>query len=310
MFDLEKAIASWRQFMTNNRAFVGDDLDELESHVRHQVAGLQAEGLSAKAAYRQTMGEMGDYGTAEAEYRKVYWGKLRHRQQLYRELRWRLSMFRNYVKIALRNLKRQKGYAFINITGLAVGMACCLLIALYVGHEYSYDRFHEKADRIYRVLGHYKATLENDFIGSVTDGLLAPTLQAEIPEVQQTVRIADARGLYRSEPELPGEFPVQFEEEKALWIDASVFEVFSFSLLRGDPTTALVNPFSVVLTQEAARRYFGDTDPIGRTLRASRKPSFYTISPPNVSLTVTGILDEVPSTSHFTFDLLYIAFHV
>ena len=193
MFDLEKAIASWRQFLTNNRAFVGDDLDELESHVRHQVAGLQAEGLSEKAAYRQTMGEMGDYGTAEAEYRKVYWGKLRRRRELYHELCWRLSMLKNYLKVAYRNLARRKGFAFINISGLALGLACSLLILFHVKEELSYDRHFPKADRLYRL---------NDEVAALTSAVHGLALQNYIPEIEQTARLAKAgRGVVKYIPE-------------------------------------------------------------------------------------------------------------
>ena len=96
MFDLDKAIAAWKRTLIYNRAFLGDDLDELEQHVRDQVEGLRAEGMSVEAAFRAAMREMGRFDTAEAEYRKVYWGKLRRRREVIHELIWRGSMLKNY----------------------------------------------------------------------------------------------------------------------------------------------------------------------------------------------------------------------
>jgi len=119
MFDLDKAIAAWRQSLRYNRAFTADDLDELEQHVRDQVEALRRRGVSEKEAFQQAVREMGEYSAAEREYRKVYWGKLK-RQGVRRELQWRAAMGKNYLFIALRTLKRHKGHTAINITGLAV----------------------------------------------------------------------------------------------------------------------------------------------------------------------------------------------
>ena len=124
MFDLEKSLSAWRRSLQYNRAFSAEDLDELERHLRDQVAALARHGISEQAAFAQALREIGSYGAVEAEYRKVYWRKRRRRGEVLRELTWRLSMLKNYFKIAYRNLLRRKGYAFINISGLAILIAC------------------------------------------------------------------------------------------------------------------------------------------------------------------------------------------
>jgi hypothetical protein len=123
-FDLAKAVAAWRRPFQHHRAFSSEDLEELEGSLRDRVEGLVDAGMPEEAAFREAVRRMGSSGTAEVEYRKVYWGKPRRRRQLLNELSWRFSMLKNYLKIAFRNLHRHKGYAFINIGGLAIGLAC------------------------------------------------------------------------------------------------------------------------------------------------------------------------------------------
>src|SRR5574341_2395818 len=165
-------------------------------------------------------------------------------------------MFKNYLKIALRNLLRHKGYSFINIFGLAVGMACCILIALYVLDELSYDRFYEKGNRLFRVV---TDTQDRDklafYAGSPVP--LGPALKTEFPEISQVIRFWRAfRPVIRYQDKA-------FREELFYFTDARVFDVFSFELLQGDPHTALVAPNTIVLTATMAQKYFGTEDPIG-----------------------------------------------
>ena len=150
MFDLEKAIASWRRSFKYRRVFFEDDLEELERHVRDHVAGRVEQGWSEKEAFGDAVRGVGDYGAMEAEYRKVFLAKLKHRRRLLREIVWEVTMLENYLKIALRNLRKHKGYAFINVGGLAVGLACCLLILFYVQDEWSYDRHFPEVERYLR----------------------------------------------------------------------------------------------------------------------------------------------------------------
>ncbi len=197
-------------------------------------------------------------------------------------------MIKNYLKIALRHLKKNPGYSFINIAGLAVGMACCLLISLYVLHEISYDRFHQRSDRIFRV----RLDLNLNDIWYREASIPFPAAEAfknDFPEVEEAVR------LYKNI-----EFPLlrvgdrKFAEEKFLFGDPGVLKVFDFPLLKGDAETALHDPSSVILSQDAAQRYFGDADPIGQIIQYENQ----------FDLKVTGVAANVPQNSHFTFDFL------
>ena len=191
-------------------------------------------------------------------------------------------MFRNYLKIAYRNLARRKGYAFINVFGLAVGLACCLLVLLYVQHERSYDRFHEHADRIYRV------TWSTDFGENATvPASTLPKFKEDFAEVEAATHLHRKRLVVRQGGEWVG-------EEDFIYADSSVFDVFSFPLKAGDPEVVLREPSTVVLTETTARRYFGDRDPLGQTLTLND----------GSALRVSGVLADVPSNSHLQFDAL------
>ena len=199
-------------------------------------------------------------------------------------------MLKNYLKITLRNLGKQKVYAFINIVGLAVGIAFCALIFLYVRDELTFDRFHEQGDRIFRVTQQDR-TPEGNVESTWTwqPMPLAPTLLAEIPEVEQAVRFFDQTLLVRR-----GE--VTFEEG-LVFADPSIFDIFTFPFQRGDPATALADLNSIVLSETAARKYFGEEDPVGQTLEVRFGDAFE-------SVTVTGVLEPIPGNSSIRFDYL------
>jgi len=284
-FDLDKALAAWRRSLEYNHAFTVDDLDELEQHLRDQVAGLVAEEIEEEVAFRQALREMGDYNTAESEYRKVYWRKRQRRGELLHELQERCSMLRNYLTVAVRNVLRQKGYSFINICGLALGIAFCVLVLLYVRDELSYDRFFEKADRIFRV----NATSQNpegDFYRTVIPPPAAPALREAFPEVEVVTRLAARSRVVLRVGEQA------YQEDRFFLADASFFEVFSFSFLQGDAQTALTEPGSLVLTESMARKYFGDANPLGQVITFENE----------IELTVAAVIEDVPSNSHLTFD--------
>lgn len=196
-------------------------------------------------------------------------------------------MFKNYLKIALRNFLKHKGFSFINVFGLAVGIACCLLILLFVVDELSYDKYHEKADRIYRA-GLYGFIGGNEFNGVVTASPMAKTLADEYPEVEAATR---ARNFG---------FPVfrygdkVFSKEKVFWVDPGFFDVFTVPFIQGDPETALEKPVTIVLTQSMAKKYFGDEDPLGKTINSDQRRDYL----------VTGIVEDVPKNSHFHYDFL------
>lgn len=201
-------------------------------------------------------------------------------------------MIKNYVKIAIRNFSKSKGYTFINVFGLAAGITCFVLIILYVQDELSYDRYHENADRIYRVAEVIEGAEESSSQPFPT----GPTLREDFPHlVASSVRFFNlqAPSLAVSYESPDGEVR-SFNEQHFFFTDSTVFDVFSFDLLRGNKATALNRPGTVVLTESTARRYFGDDDPIGKTL----------LFEDQYLLEVTGVLADPPRTSHFTFDLL------
>lgn len=195
-------------------------------------------------------------------------------------------MLRNYLKMAWRTLLKHRGHALINVVGLAMGLAVCLLIGLWIRHELSFDRFHKKADRIYRVTTavNTEGTLQTM---ANAGGPVGPTMQAELPDVLRAARLFRASFLVRR-----GQH--SFQERNLYYADSTLFDVFTIPFVQGNPETALTAPYSVVLTEEAAQRYFGDEDPIGKTLEADRTHT----------LTVTGVVKAMPANSHFSFDLL------
>jgi putative ABC transport system permease protein len=199
---------------------------------------------------------------------------------------WGGIMFKNYLKIAFRVLKRHKGYSFLNIVGLAIGVACSLFVFLFIWDELSYDRFHEKADRIYRIAQHIHI---EDRIDSAlpTPPILADTLLKDFPQIDSAARVHKVGWSIVKYGEN------SFEESNIYGVDSSFFEVFSFKLIQGDPQIVLADPNTVVLSQSTARKYFGGRDPLGQVLKIRQN-----------EFTVTGIIEDTPRNSHFHFDFL------
>lgn len=204
-------------------------------------------------------------------------------------------MLKNYFKLAFRNLSKNKIYSSINLLGLAVGMACCLVIVIYVLDELSYDKFHGNVKNIYRLLHHYDSSdkkedqtppspEEYEVWGNAPVG---PVLVNSLPEIKRAVRFTS-----------PTSYLIQGEErrfqENVVFIDSTVFEIFDFKLVQGNPSKALVGPQSVVLSEEMAIKYFGTKDAIGKTLLANNRTSFI----------VTGVMEDIPKNSHLDFDIL------
>lgn len=196
-------------------------------------------------------------------------------------------MFSNFIKTALRNLMRNKFYSAINIVGLAIGIASCILIMLYVQSEVSYDKFHEKADRIYRV--NLFAMLSDDDINQpVTNPPLARVMQNEIPEVEEAIRLTNF-----SQPVIRHNDDV-FNETKWYFTDPNFFKVFSAPFINGNPENALSQPNSVVLTESTAKRYFGENNPVGQFLTWENDRDYQ----------ITGVIKDFPENSHIKPDFL------
>jgi len=196
-------------------------------------------------------------------------------------------MFKNYLKIALRVIKRHKGYSFINITGLATGIACCLLILIWIRHELSYDRFHEKGEQIFKVTieSHMSDGKIEPF--SNTQFPLAPALKERYPDIKNSTRIFKAKALIRHGSQA-------FNEDGFCFTDPSLIEMFTFPLVSGNPETALSEANSIVITEDMAQKYFGNKDPIGKIMSVNVKRDFI----------VTGVMKNMPANSHIQFDFL------
>jgi ABC-type antimicrobial peptide transport system permease subunit len=198
---------------------------------------------------------------------------------------WSLIMFKNYLKTTFRNTIRHKGYSFINLAGLAIGMACTLLILLWVNDELSYDRFHENSKNIYRIMSYGTQYMIEGIDG--TPAPLAPAILEEVPGIVNYARFSDVPKLvvkYRDKV---------FYETGGLIADPSIFEIFTFPFVRGDPRTAFSEPLDIVMTETMAKKYFGDEDPLGKTMEIEGRPA-----------AVTGIIQDIPHNSHIQFDFL------
>ena len=192
------------------------------------------------------------------------------------------GMFKNYLKVALRNLWKSKGFTAINIIGLAAGIGVCLLIVLYVTDELSYDRFNTNADRIYRLDADLYFN-NTQFTASISPKPLAFTLAKECPQVEQMVRINYRKDILVKKG---GDW---IRDHNLAFADSTFFKVFTDPLLAGDPNTALDEPNSIVIDESAARRFFNSTDVIGKTLELENK----------TLCKVTGVMKDMPRQSHF-----------
>lgn len=196
-------------------------------------------------------------------------------------------MIKNYLKIALRNLLKQKFYSGINILGLTLGITCCLLIFLFVQHELSYDQFHKKGNRIYRVL---RETMMNGELGHVpyTSGPYARALVNDFPQdIEAAVRVMPTNALLTYQDK-------SFKEDKVVLADSNFFEIFSFPLLQGNPKTVLSEPNTLVLSEELAKKYFGDENPIGKLIKVDKTDTYK----------VVGVMANIPENSHLDFDVI------
>jgi putative ABC transport system permease protein len=197
-------------------------------------------------------------------------------------------MIKNYIKIAFRNLWRHKSFSLINIIGLAVGMAAFMLIIMYVSFELSYDNFHENRDQIYRLNVDIKSSPTETMKLGVGSAPMGPTLKADFPEILESTRLFGGGMLIKVNNQL-------FQENSVFYAEPSIFKVFSLQMVKGDASRALKDPYSMVITESTAKKYFGSADPIGKTILVENKyPS-----------TVTAVIKDIPNNSQLKCDMLY-----
>jgi putative ABC transport system permease protein len=198
-------------------------------------------------------------------------------------------MFKNYFKIALRSLWKHKGYSLINLVGLAVGLACCLIIVLFVRDELAFDNFQSKSQRLFRLNKIVTPQSGGTEDHAISSGMMGPALVRDYAEVEQSVRML----LWFSDVLMTvDEFSTKISD--VVIADSNFFEVFDFKLLRGDARTALAQPLSLVFSESVAQRFFGDADPLGRTVKGFRDQLY----------TVTGIVEDAPDNSHLQYNAL------
>ena len=286
MFDLEKEIRNWLRTLRRSENLEDSDIAELESYLRDEIDHQIERGLDEEAAFRAALEKSAPADILGQEYDKAklyersrpYW----HPSRIMPALVW------SYVKIALRKIKRHKGFSLINIAGLAIGMAACILILIWVQDELSYDRFHKNADRIFRIITK-DTSGGTTFIQAGSPAPLGPALIEEVPEVENFVRVQAGWGnwhLHHGDD--------RFLDEYLAAVGPAFFEIFHFPFIKGDPKTALKDRYSVVLTEDLAKKIFGDEDAFGKIIQLN-----------DANMTVTGIIENIPRNSHLHFTFAF-----
>ncbi|MFC2157059.1 ABC transporter permease [Acidobacteriota bacterium] len=286
MFDLEKEIRNWKKSFYKHEVLEDALIADIEIHLRETYESLRNTGLDKESAFLKATAEVGTAESIAAEYTKNRLVQLNRRSPL-RLSRFMPSLVGSYIKIVIRKIKRQKGYSILNIAGLSIGLACCILMVLYIHSELSFDTFHENADRIY-VLGVSSERDGYEFRSTSSNATAAAVLQKDYPEVAQAVR-------YGYKPESNFTYDGKhFSMDQVMYADKNVFDVFTWPIIEGDTSSALSAPHSIVITEEIANTCFGDEDPIGRVLEFSKNDSYV----------VTGVIKDVPENSEIQFNAL------
>jgi putative ABC transport system permease protein len=284
MFKLEEAISKWRKRLEADPALEPGYVAELESHLRDKLDDLRARGRSPEQAFTEAVRALGETGVIGSQFFKATTPR-RSGRPSWQAPRFVPALVWNYVTTAARAFRRNRAFSVINIAGLALGMLTFLLIMTWARHELSYDRFHEKGDRLFMVL-----TEDNKGASwSTTSYALPPALKDGYPEVADFARVWPWHG------SLVKYGDVRFEEGDITLTDPGFFRMFSFPFVKGSAETALADKNSIVLTESTARRYFGDADPMGKAL---------TFDDPGQDLTVTGVVRDVPANSSLQFDMV------
>ena len=196
-------------------------------------------------------------------------------------------MFKNYLRVAFRNLWKDKGFSAINIVGLAAGLATCLLIALFVTDELSYDKFNDKAGRIYRL--HADLKLNGAGMNGITvPAPMGPVLAREFPQIEKYVRLLDTHDMLVKK----GDETIM--EHHSVFADSSLFDVFTLTMIAGNPKTALTQPLSMVISESIAKKYFSSTNVIGKTLLTSNTTTYK----------ITDVIKDIPAQSHVHFNFI------
>jgi putative ABC transport system permease protein len=284
-FDLKKAVEEWGRRLRSSEALEDGSIAELTAHVTDEIEDLVGRGRSPEEAFREVTGSVESAEAIGAEYHKTDVHGL-YASLPQRPGRFSLALVLNSVKVSLRKMRHQKWYSLVSITGLAVGMACSILILLWVRNELSFDRFHANAGNLYRII------MEDHRADGVSvhpwlPYPLGPALKAEFPEIAAVSRWAPEDMVVRYGDEA-------HTETRFLTVDPDFFTMFSFDFLEGTPTRALADPSSIVIRDTVVRKYFGNEDPLGKVLNLSER----------AELAVSGVV-HIPENSDFQFDFFF-----
>ncbi|MFC2156565.1 ABC transporter permease [Acidobacteriota bacterium] len=298
MFDLEKEIVQWRKSLNGNEALEDGYKEELENHLRDKIDYLIVKGSKEENAFLQAVELIGNVDTIGTEFYKAHTRHLNGTPP-WKQNRWMPSLISNYFKIGLRKIKRQKIFSLINITGLAVGLACCAVIILYVSNELSYDSYHKDVDRIYRI-GSHTINQVGEAWRATTPGPLRAELKSSYPQVEEAIRVIPP--FENSNNVLVVREEKRFFENRLFFVDPEIFRFFHIPLIQGSPKTALLKPNQVVITEEMAEKYFGNEDPFGKTLQIEIDYDTGTVEIQDYE--VTGVIRNAPANTHFKYDML------
>jgi putative ABC transport system permease protein len=284
MFELGTALANWRKRMEADASLEPGQIAEIESHLRDKFDDLTARGRTPGQAFDEAVRALGETGLIGSQFFKATTPR-RSGRPSWQAPRFVPALAWNYFRTALRVFRRNRGLSFLNLFGLALGVAAGLFVLIFVRDELSYDRFHAKAGRTFRMA--QEIHIENRVDSALpTPPILAAALAEEYPEIEATARLLKVGGIVKVGDQ-------RFLSEGVYAADSDFFEVFSFPLASGDPKTALAGPNRVILTRSAAGKCFGDGDPTGRVLAID-----------GTDFTVTGVAENCPRNSHFHFDFL------
>lgn len=281
-FNLDEAIQTWRRNLNKYPGFEEGTSEELESFVRDSVADLVAGGMPEEEAFKKvTQDKIGDLEMLSNEYYKAK--SVSSKAKPARGT----TLAGNFLKVALRNISKSKPHSYINIAGLVIGFTSIILIANYLVAEFSFDKFHNDHQKIYRVVNRVQRG-ETQLNFPMSPPALAPSLLTDFPEIVEVTRIR------YSDTQLLQYQDATYYENSVFYADSSFFKIFDFELISGNPLTALNHPNAIVITEKIAQKYFGTADALNKTL----------ILEGDRTLTVTGVLKNIPRNSHIDFDML------
>lgn len=287
MFDLEQSITNWKKTLHRISSFEESHIIELEGCLRDEIAELIASGKSPEDSFQQAVTSMGKIDEAGAEFYKAHTRRRSGRPSW--QPPWFIhTLFWNYVRVALRRIKRHIGYSLINIFGLAIGIAVCIIIFLFVKYELDFDSHFENRENIYRVVTHINHAEGTEFTRS-TPFPTAAALRNDFPEFKQSTQV------YRRDSEMKikvGED--RYSGDIAIFIEPEFFNLFRIEWIQGSDTQSFDDPFLVILTERIARKYFGDTKAIGEVLNLNNE----------YDLLVTGVISNPPQQSSLPYDML------